>query len=191
MSGYCSGHENGDKKMAYYESVESGNNSTCNNDTQTATNGDYDPDGYLYTIELPQGATTLTLEGYDMPFYGNDNADQEFGGSNQQITTVVTSYNRILTPLDLTTLTAAAQLHQDVHDRPERIDDAAEVDEPVYVDEPGCRYVLHPGADAGADEQQPRVERVRLRPTRMGCSRCAHRSWVAPGTTRTARSSTE
>jgi hypothetical protein len=115
VSGYCSGHESGDKKLSRYESYNTSSTSTCNNGS-ASNDDDYDPDGYLFAIDLPQNATSLKLEVYDGEFT-RDNcsvSDSALVGdqspcnsttNNQTITTTYKIYDRNPTPLDLSNLT--------------------------------------------------------------------------------------
>jgi Flp pilus assembly protein TadG len=114
VSGYCSGHESGDKKLSRNESYNTSSNSTCNNGSPQ-NDDDYDPDGYLYAIDLPQNSTSLKLDVYDGEFtndkcsksdsslIGDDNDCGEY--TSQNITTTFTIYDRNPTPLDLSNLT--------------------------------------------------------------------------------------
>lgn len=102
VSGYCSGHESGDKKLARYESY-SQSSSGCNNGS-ASNDDDYDPDGYLYAIDLPSNATSMNLEVYDGAFNDSNNPDSGLA-SNQNITTYYKIYDRNPTPLDLSNLT--------------------------------------------------------------------------------------
>lgn len=104
VNGYCAGHESGDKLLARYESYStSSTNSACNNGS--ATTDDYDPNGYLYAIELPAAASSLKLEVYDASFNRSGSAaDMSLGGSSQTITTIFQIYDRNPTPLDLSGL---------------------------------------------------------------------------------------
>jgi Flp pilus assembly protein TadG len=109
VNGYCAGHESGDEKLARYESYSQSTGSTqCNNGSPESDN--YDPDGYLYAINLPQNAQSLKLEVYD-PAYntsypsGNPTPDTSVASGSQQVTTIFEIYDRNPTPLDLTNLT--------------------------------------------------------------------------------------
>ncbi|HZP27345.1 MAG TPA: pilus assembly protein TadG-related protein [Acidimicrobiia bacterium] len=107
VNGYCAGHESGDDRLAYYESYDGSTTSgtACNNGSTTS--GAYDPNGYLYAIELPQAASSLKLDVYDAAFYnsGSGSSDRGLGGGNQTITTTYQIYDRNPTPLDLSNLT--------------------------------------------------------------------------------------
>jgi hypothetical protein len=104
VSGYCSGHESGDKKLSRYESYsQSSSSSACNNGS-AGNDDDYDPDGYLYAIDLPQNSTSLKLEVYDGAFNDSDAPDSGLV-SGQAITTSFKIYDRNPTPLDLSNLT--------------------------------------------------------------------------------------
>jgi hypothetical protein len=68
VNGYCAGHESGDLKLARNESYTSAANaatSQCNSSPPSAQTADYDPDGYLYAVELPTATSSLTIEAYD------------------------------------------------------------------------------------------------------------------------------
>jgi Flp pilus assembly protein TadG len=115
VSGYCSGHESGDKKLAKFESYNNSSTSTCNNGSPSSDD-DYDPDGYLYAIDLPKDQTSLKLDVYDGEFT-RDNcspSDSALVGdqtpcnsstNSQTITTTYKIYDRNPTPLDLSNLT--------------------------------------------------------------------------------------
>jgi hypothetical protein len=103
VSGYCSGHESGDKKLSFWESYSnSGTTSACNNSSDEST--DYDPEGYLYAIKLPANASSLKLEMYDAPYFRSGSNSDNGLATNQTITTIVEVYDRNPTPLDLTSL---------------------------------------------------------------------------------------
>jgi Flp pilus assembly protein TadG len=110
VNGYCSGHESGDLKLAYYESYDTNSGSTrCNNGSATNAD-DYDPDGYLYAIDLPTNQTSLKLDVWDGGFNrsgsGNGYVDPEWQGiGSPTITTTYKIYDRNTTPLDLSNLT--------------------------------------------------------------------------------------
>jgi len=109
VSGYCSGHESGDKKLSRNESYsQSSSSSACNNGS-ASNDDDYDPDGYLYAIDLPQNSTSLKLEVYDGAFNDSDAPDSGLVGG-QSITTYFTIYDRNPTPLDLSNLTVLTTL---------------------------------------------------------------------------------
>jgi Flp pilus assembly protein TadG len=105
VNGYCAGHESGDDRLGYYESYS--NSATgataCNNGS--AHNGAYDPNGYLYAIELPSAVSSLKLDVYDAPYYNSGStSEKNLGSGNQSITTIYQIYNRNTTPLDLSNL---------------------------------------------------------------------------------------
>lgn len=104
VSGYCSGHESGDKKLPRYESyAASGSSSTCNNGS-APNDDDYDPQGYLYAVDLPQNATSLKLDVYDGAYNQSDAPDAGLA-YGQNVTTYFKIYDRNPTPLDLSNLT--------------------------------------------------------------------------------------
>lgn len=105
VNGYCAGHESGDDKLARYESYSTSSGATqCNNGSPSS--GTYDPDGYLYAIELPSGATSLKLEVYDAPYYTSGSpSDIAIASGAQTVTTIFEVYDRNPTPLDLSNLT--------------------------------------------------------------------------------------
>lgn len=109
VNGYCAGHESGDKKLARYESytTSSHNGSRCNNGSALAT--DYDPDGYLYAINVPTTLSSLTVQAYDAAYYRSGSPrDMALGsGGNQSVTTIFEIYGRNPTPLDLSNLPLA------------------------------------------------------------------------------------
>ena len=108
VNGYCAGHESGDKKLAKYESYStSTSSSACQPSGSPASDNDYDPEGYLYAIDLPQDTSSLTLDVYDGEFNQNGTTtpeDIELAG-NQTVTTTYKIYARNPTPLDLSNLT--------------------------------------------------------------------------------------
>ena len=101
INGYCAGHESGDPKSAYYESYNSGTSTTCNNGSALNTD-DYDPNGYLYAIDLPANSSSLKLDVYDGDFNRTGSSmDISVGGSgSESVTTNYTIYNKNPTPLD-------------------------------------------------------------------------------------------
>jgi Flp pilus assembly protein TadG len=108
VSGYCSGHESGDKKLAKYESYStSSSTSACQPAGSPSSDDDYDPDGYLYAIDLPTNQSSLKLDVYDGE-YNRDGStvpqDAELV-NNQTVTTTFKIYDRNATPLDLSNLT--------------------------------------------------------------------------------------
>jgi hypothetical protein len=112
VSGYCSGHESGDKKLARYESYsQSSSSSACNNGS-AQSDDDYDPEGYLYAIDLPEDASSLKLEAYDAAY--NEPSDPDAGlVSGQDVKTYYEIYDRNLTPLDLSNLTLLTTVQAD------------------------------------------------------------------------------
>lgn len=104
-NGYCAGHESGDDKLGFYESYSTSSGSTqCNNGAEPSNS--YDPNGYLYAIELPANASSLKLEVYDAPFYTSGSpSDISIASGSQQVTTIFEVYDRNTTPLDLSNLT--------------------------------------------------------------------------------------
>ncbi len=105
VNGYCAGHESGDDKLAFNESYStSSGGSQCNNGSVVSDN--YDPNGYLYAIELPTNATSLKLEVYDAPYFTSSSpSDSAVASGSQSITTTFEVYDRNTTPLDLSNLT--------------------------------------------------------------------------------------
>lgn len=101
VNGYCAGHESGDLKLARNESytTSTGSSLQCNNGS--AQSPDYDPDGYLYAIELPQSQLTLKLEAYDAGYNtSGSRPDIPLVGEAQVVTTVFEVYGADNTPLD-------------------------------------------------------------------------------------------
>jgi len=105
VSGYCSGHESGDKKLSKYESY-SNSGTGCNNGSP-ASDDDYDPEGYLYAIDLPTNQSSLKLDVYDGEYNQDQSTVPQDGElvNNQTITTTFKIYDRNATPLDLSNLT--------------------------------------------------------------------------------------
>lgn len=104
VSGYCSGHESGDKKLARYESYSTSSSSSACNNGSPGNDDDYDPEGYLYAIDLPQDASSLALDVYDGEYQESGAPDSGLR-SGQTITTTFRIYDRNPTPLDLSNLT--------------------------------------------------------------------------------------
>jgi Flp pilus assembly protein TadG len=107
VNGFCAGHESGDDKLARYESYSSSSGSTqCNTTSPASPQADeYDPNGYLYAIELPENATSLKLEIYDAAYNTSGSpSDLAVAGGSQQVTTIFEVYDRNPTPLDLSNL---------------------------------------------------------------------------------------
>jgi hypothetical protein len=100
VNGYCSGHESGDLRLARYESYSTGSSgANCNNGS--AQTADYDPNGYLYAVELPQAALALRLEVYDGGFNtSGSSADATPVSEAQAVTTVFQVFGADNTPLD-------------------------------------------------------------------------------------------
>ncbi len=101
VNGYCSGHESGDVKLARNESytTATGSAAQCNNGS--AQTPDYDPNGYLYALELPQGQSSLKLEVYDGGYNRSSSTpDQALTSEAQSITTFFEVYGADDTPLD-------------------------------------------------------------------------------------------
>jgi Flp pilus assembly protein TadG len=108
VSGYCSGHESGDKKLSKYESYStSSSTSACQSTGSPSSDDDYDPEGYLYAIDLPQDSTSLKLDVYDGEYNQDGTTVPQDGElvNNQTITTTYKLYDRNPTPLDLSNLT--------------------------------------------------------------------------------------
>ena len=58
VNGYCAGHESGDKKLREVRVVLDSSSSSRRATTARAqSDDDYDPDGYLYAIDLPTNAS--------------------------------------------------------------------------------------------------------------------------------------
>lgn len=107
VSGYCAGHESGDKKMAKYESYsQSSSTSACQPNGSPSSDDDYDPDGYLYAIDLPTDQSSLKLDVYDGEYNraGSSVPQDAELVNNQTVTTTFKIYDRNLTPLDLSNL---------------------------------------------------------------------------------------
>jgi Putative Flp pilus-assembly TadE/G-like len=107
VSGYCSGHESGDKKLSKYESYSSSSSSSACNNNSPASDDDYDAEGYLYAIDVPTNITgTMKLEVYDGQ-YDTSSSSPSDGElvDGQTITTTYKIYDRNTTPLDLSNLT--------------------------------------------------------------------------------------
>ncbi len=101
VNGYCAGHESGDLKLARNESysTSTGGSAQCNNGS--AQTGDYDPDGYLYAIEMPQAQLALRLEIYDGSYNTSGSTpDIALANESQAVTTVVQVLGADNTPLD-------------------------------------------------------------------------------------------
>ncbi|MFN8028362.1 MAG: pilus assembly protein TadG-related protein [Acidimicrobiia bacterium] len=102
VSGYCSGHESGDKVSTGFESYST-SGTGCNNGSP-ANSDDYDAGGYLYAIDLPANTTSLKLDVYDAEYNQNNTSDNELV-NNQTVNTTYQIYDRNPTPLDLSNLT--------------------------------------------------------------------------------------
>jgi len=101
VNGYCAGHESGDLKLARNESytTATGSSLQCNNGS--AESPDYDPDGYLYAIQLPESQATLTVEAYDAGYNTSGSTpDIAVTSEAQAVTTVFEVYGADDTPLD-------------------------------------------------------------------------------------------
>lgn len=106
INGYCAGHESGDPLSAWWESYDSGNNNGCNNGSAQNAD-DYDPNGYLYAIDVPVGGQSLAIDVYDGSFNRSGSAMDILlsQNSSQSITTLYTVYSLNATPLDISNLT--------------------------------------------------------------------------------------
>jgi len=115
INGYCAGHESGDPKSAWWESYSNSSNNGCNNSSQQNID-DYDPNGYLYAIDLPANASSMKLDVYDGDFNRSGSAmDISLGGNgNESVTTIFTTYNRNPTPLDTSAANMATLANPDV-----------------------------------------------------------------------------
>ncbi len=101
VNGYCAGHESGDLKLARYESYSTSTGSALQCNNGSAQTGDYDPDGYLYAVELPQNALALRLEVYDGGHSTSGAVpDVTLTSEAQAVTTVFEVYGADNTPLD-------------------------------------------------------------------------------------------
>jgi hypothetical protein len=99
VNGYCAGHESGDPKLAWWESYSTSGGCNGNNSAQNAD--DYDPNGYLYAINLPKDASSLKLDVYDGAYNRSGSAmDSALCSCSVSITTSYTVYDRNPTPLD-------------------------------------------------------------------------------------------
>jgi hypothetical protein len=101
VNGYCAGHESGDLHLGRYESYTTATDDTqkCNNGSAQTNASDYNPNGYLYAIELPQAATQLNLEAYDPSYQSSSTSDRTLAGT-ETTTTTFKVYDRDNTPLD-------------------------------------------------------------------------------------------
>jgi len=105
VSGYCSGHESGDKLLSGNESYSTSSSSSACNNGSAANSDDYDPTGYLYAIDLPANATTLKLDVYDAGFNQSGSTPDDPLVGNPVVNTTYQIYDRNPTPLDLSNLT--------------------------------------------------------------------------------------
>lgn len=102
VNGYCAGHESGDLKLARYEtySTSTGSAAQCA-PAGPALSADYDPDGYLYAIQLPEAQSSLTLEAYDSGYNTTlSPPDVAVVGEAQAVTTTFEVFDADNTPLD-------------------------------------------------------------------------------------------
>lgn len=105
VNGYCAGHESGDLKLARYESYtrSTGRTAHCNNGS--ALSPDYDPEGYLYAVNLKEDAPSLTLQAYSAGYHRSGaSMDMALASEDQSVTTIFQIYDRNPTPLDLSNL---------------------------------------------------------------------------------------
>jgi Flp pilus assembly protein TadG len=113
VNGYCAGHESGDPKLAFWESYST-SSSGCNN-TSAQNVDDYDPNGYLYAIDLPQNASSMKLDVYDGTYNTSGSAmDKPLANGSDQVTTIFTTYNRNPTPLDDSAANLATLANPDI-----------------------------------------------------------------------------
>ena len=105
VNGYCSGHESGDLKLAFWESYDTTASATAQCNNGSVGTADYDPEGYLYAVELPASSGQLTLQAYDPSYMdascpgGGSSPDLRLSGELQTITTTFQMYDRDDTPL--------------------------------------------------------------------------------------------
>jgi hypothetical protein len=101
VNGFCAGHESGDPKLAWWESYDTSGNG-CNGNNSAQNVDDYDPNGYLYAIDLPQNVGSMKLDVYDGAYNrsGSSMDSTLCGSCSESITTKYTVYDRNPTPLD-------------------------------------------------------------------------------------------
>ena len=165
VSGYCAGHESGDNKLAKYESYsQSSSTSACQPNGSPASDDDYDPDGYLYAIDLPTNQSSLKLDVYDGEY--NRRADRRLPQDSGWSTTRPSrrpsrSTTATSTPLDLsnlTLLTTTLNVNTNSSTYHEQWATALHVDQPQGAGSTTCACSPTPPA---RDHEQPRLERVR------------------------------
>ena len=105
VSGYCSGHESGDKALSGFESYSTSSSSSACNNGSPANSDDYDPTGYLYAVDLPAASTSLKLDVYDAGYNQSGSTPDSGLAGNPVINTTIQIYDRNPTPLDLSNLT--------------------------------------------------------------------------------------
>lgn len=98
VSGYCSGVENGDLRLARGDRTWNGSDWTC---PGLADSPDYDASGYQYAISLAQDLPqALTVEIYDAAYYQSSSAPDRSLRSGSVITTRFEIWDDNGTPLD-------------------------------------------------------------------------------------------
>jgi len=105
VNGYCAGHESGDPKLVGWESYSTSSSSSACNNGSAANSDDYDANGYLYQIDLPQNSSSLKLDVYDGGFNTSGSTPDYSLAGTPVVTTTYKIYDRNPTPLDLTNLT--------------------------------------------------------------------------------------
>lgn len=105
VSGFCAGHESGDKLLSGFESYSTSSSSSACNNGSPANSDDYDPNGYLYAIDLPANATSMKLDVYDAGYNQSGSTPDDALAGNPVVNTTIQVYDRNPTPLDLSNLT--------------------------------------------------------------------------------------
>ena len=196
VSGYCSGHESGDKKLSKYESYSTAaSTSACNNGSTESTTTTT-PTATCTPIELPANADVAEARGVRR-------RSTTATGSNCRRTASWRQPDRHHHLQGLRPQRDAARPHATSRScrrtrsrstsAAQRVDLHEQLDTPVHVDQPAGRSVLRPGEERRGRRRPTAAARTASASARSRASSfstCTTRSSAAPGTRRRARRST-
>ncbi|MBV8690291.1 MAG: hypothetical protein JOY57_01425 [Actinobacteria bacterium] len=99
VSGYCSGRENGDVRLARDDETYSSGNFQCPGYSRNAS---YDANGYYYAVDVPTSAvgSPLNIGVYDAGYHPSGSASDNQLRSGSSISTTYTIWDIDPTPLD-------------------------------------------------------------------------------------------
>ena len=111
VSGYCAGHESGDKKRRQVRVVRQQQQQSAATTDRRRTHDDYDPNGYLYAVDVPANATSLALDVYDgelQPIGSSRTCRRTASWQPPEHHDDLQVYDRNATPLDLSATSPSA-----------------------------------------------------------------------------------